>query len=74
MAIMPVYCPVSHADVVRVTDLEGGTARVVCPEYLEPSGTCRVKVRAGAGGPLAQLLERTAEGTLAAHGVRCELA
>ena len=74
MAIEPVHCPVSRADVVRLIDFEGRTTRVVCPEYDEPGGTCRLKARAGQGGPLARLLERTEEGTLATHGVRCDLA
>jgi hypothetical protein len=74
MPIVPVHCPVSHADVVRLTDLEGGTVRIVCPEYDPPSSACRIKQQANTGGPLARLIERTSEGTLAEHGVRCELA
>ena len=74
MPIEPVHCPVSHADVVRVTDLEGGNAHILCPEYDEGSGACRIKEQANAGGPLARLIERAYEGTLAEHGVRCELA
>ena len=74
MPITPTYCAVSRMDVVRVTDLEGTTIRVVCPEYDEASGTCRLKASAAAGGPLGRFLERTQERTLAAHGVRCDLA
>jgi hypothetical protein len=72
--ITPVQCPVSRAEVVRVTDLEGSTVRVICCEYDEATRTCHLKARAGQAGPLGRLLERAAEGTLAAHGVRCELA
>ena len=74
MPITSIHCPVSHADVVRVTDFEGTTTRVVCSEYNEADDTCRLKTRAAAGGPLTRLLERTEEGTLAAHGLRCDLA
>ena len=74
MAIEPVHCPVSRTDVVRVTDFEGRTTRVVCAEYNESDASCRLKSRATLGGPLARLIERTQEGTLATHGVRCDLA
>lgn len=74
MPIVPVRCPVSHAEVVRVTDFEGGSARVLCPDYEPSSDACRIKIQAAAGGPLTRLLERVSEGTLAAHDVRCELA
>ena len=72
MPITTARCPISHADVVRVSDLEGTTTRVVCAEYEEASNTCRLKARASADAPLARLLERAEEGTLATHGVRCE--
>ncbi len=73
MPINPTHCPVSRADVFRVTDLEGATIRILCAEYDDTTGTCRLKLSATAGGPLARLLERAQEGTLAAHGVRCDL-
>lgn len=31
--LVTVHCPISHADVVCVTNLEGATLRVVCGEY-----------------------------------------
>ena len=74
MPIVPIRCPVSHADVVQITNLEGGTDRILCPEYDAASGACQIKVKADIGGPLSRLLERTYEGTLAEHGARCELA
>lgn len=74
MPIAPIYCPVSHADVVRVTDFEGATVRIVCSDYDETNQECRLKSRAAAAGPLTRLLERTHEGTLASHGTRCDLA
>lgn len=74
MPIAPLHCPVSHADVVRVTDFEGTTVRVVCSEYDETSKACRLKTRTATAGPLTRLLERTEEGTLASHGTRCDLA
>jgi hypothetical protein len=73
MPIMTVHCSVSRADVVRVTDLEGATLRVICPDYDEGSRLCRLKTRAQDGGPLARLLVRASAGTLAAHGIECEL-
>ena len=74
MPIVPMHCPVSHADVVRVTDLEGLTIRVLCGDYDDVTGECRIKGRATAGGPLGRLIERTQEHTLASHGFRCDLA
>lgn len=74
MPIAPMHCPVSHADVVRVTDFEGATLRIVCTDYDETTGACRLKAHAAAAGPLSRLLERTEEGTLASHGIRCDLA
>lgn len=74
MPIAPMHCPVSHADVVRVTDFEGATVRIVCGEYDEATEACRLKARAMTAGPLSRLLERTEEGTLGSHGIRCDLA
>ena len=74
MSIATVHCPVSRLDVVRIIDFEGVTSRIVCPEYDEADRTCRLKARAVQGGPLTRLLVRTEEGTLAAHGVRCNFA
>ena len=74
MPIATVHCPVSRLDVVRVTDFEGMTTRIVCPEYDEGANACRLKTGAAQGGPLARLLVRTEEGTLSAHGVRCDFA
>jgi hypothetical protein len=74
MPISSIHCPVAHADVVRVTDLEGVTLRVICPEYEEPGGACRLKQHAGQAGPLGALLERAQEGSLSASSVRCSLA
>jgi len=74
MAMITVHCPVSHADVVRVTDFEGGTLRVVCADYDAPSRICKVKMRAREGGPLSRLLEPADERTLGSRGARCDLA
>jgi hypothetical protein len=71
MPITTVHCPASHSDVVRITDFEGATTRVLCAEYDEASDTCRLKMRAFADAPLARLLERADERTLATHDVRC---
>ena len=74
MPIAPMHCPVSRADVVRVTDFEGATVRIVCSDYDLATGICRLKSSAAKAGPLTRLLERTEEGTLASHDIRCSLA
>ena len=73
MPITSVRCQVLGASVSCVTDLEGSVTKVVCAEYDEPTGNCRVKQGALAGGPLSQLLARVADDTLAGHGTRCDL-
>jgi hypothetical protein len=73
MAVATIRCPVLGADVSRVTDFEGRVTRVICPEYREPLGICRIRSGALAGGPLSRFLEGVAEDTLAQRGVRCEL-
>ena len=73
MPITTERCHVLGTTVTCVTDLEGTVARVVCQEYDQATGGCRVKQRGLTGGPLAQLLRRVAEDTLAAHGTRCDL-
>jgi hypothetical protein len=73
MAIISVSCPVAHAIVTRVTDLEGNTTRVICPEYQEPTGICRLKSDSFEGGPLSQLLDRLAHETLDKRTTRCDV-
>jgi hypothetical protein len=73
MAIRTLTCPVLGATVTQVTDLEGGIQSLICPEYDRPTGECRLKMSATRGGPLAQLLERVAENTLATRSTRCHL-
>jgi hypothetical protein len=73
MAIEPVWCPVLHANVTRVTNLEGETTAVICPEYLEPTAGCNLKAVVRAGGPLSRLLERVATDSLANDSPRCDL-
>jgi hypothetical protein len=73
MAITPVHCNVLGASVTCVTDLEGAVTQIVCAQYDPATGLCRLKHDALVGGPLSQLLERVAEGTLASHGTRCDL-
>jgi hypothetical protein len=73
MSITTARCHVLGTTVTCVTDLEGTVARVVCPECDHATGVCRVKQRALTGGPLAQLLGRVADDSLAAHGTRCDL-
>ena len=73
MAIESVRCPVLSAHVTRVTNLEGELVRIICAEYEEHAGTCRLKKSARQGGPLSQLLERVSEKALASKSVRCDL-
>ena len=73
MAITSVRCPVARTTVTRVADLEGAITRVICPEYEEPSGICRLKMSAREGGPLSQFVERLSEGTLDRQTMRCDL-
>ena len=70
MAMFSSRCPVLGGRITQVTDLEGIVTRVICPEY-ESDGTCRVKKSVREGGPLAQLLERVSEDTLAVRGTLC---
>ena len=73
MAINVVHCPVEHAEVFRVTDLKGTTIRIVCADFDEATGLCRLKARTKEGGPLGRLLERAQSGTLDTHDFRCVL-
>ncbi len=73
MAINLVRCPVLGANVTRVIDLEGATTKVICAEYDEPTGMCRLKTSASRGGMLSQLLERVSEDTLDTKSTRCVL-
>jgi hypothetical protein len=72
MRIETVRCPVIGTPVNRLLDFEGMVDRVICPEY-ESGGTCRLKRAAAADAPLARLLERVQEGTIAEHTATCSL-
>jgi hypothetical protein len=56
------------------TDLEGVITHVICPEYEEPTGICRLKRSAEMSAPLSRLLERVSEDTLETHTNGCDLA
>jgi hypothetical protein len=73
MAIESVRCPVLGAHVTRITDLEGEPVRLICAEYEERTGVCRLKKSALEGGPLSQLLERISEEALDTKNIRCGL-
>jgi len=73
MAISSMRCAVLGANVTRVTDLEGETTKIICTEYDEPTGICRLKKSASQGGMLSQLLERVSEDTLGTKNMRCDL-
>lgn len=73
MVIASVRCPISRATVTRITDFEGATTNVICPEYQEPTGICRLKETALTGGPLSRFLEGVSEGTLNSRALRCDI-
>ena len=73
MAIISKRCPVLGAAVTQVSDLEGSVTTIICPEYEESTGTCRLRKGALQAGPLGQLLERMSEDTLALHNTACVL-
>jgi hypothetical protein len=73
MPIVSVRCPVLGAKVTCVTDLEGETTQVICPEYEESTGMCRLKRNVSQAGMLGQLLERVSEETLDSRTTRCVL-
>jgi hypothetical protein len=73
MALAAISCPVIGVHVSRITNLEGEVERVICSEYEESTGICRLKRHVSRGGPLAQFLERGAENTLDTRTERCHL-
>ncbi len=73
MNLKMVHCPTIQASVSVVTDLEGAVSRIICPEYLDATGGCRLKMERTSGGPLSRLLERVSDHTLGTHFRRCEL-
>ncbi|HZP47346.1 MAG TPA: hypothetical protein VFB07_02345 [Vicinamibacterales bacterium] len=73
MAITSVPCHVLGSTVTRVTDLEGRVTHLICPEFDEATGLCRIRRDVSSGGPLSQLLERVAEDTLDSRSARCPL-
>jgi hypothetical protein len=73
MAMTSIRCPVLGAHVTCVTDLEGTMTRIICAEYDESTGSCRLKKIALEGGPLAQLLERISEDALNTRSTLCVL-
>ena len=73
MPATSVRCPVLGAHVTRVTDFEGVPVRIICAEYEQAGGMCRLKSNALDGGPLSRLLERVQENTLGSRSTRCDL-
>jgi hypothetical protein len=73
MAMTSIRCPVLGAQITRVTDFGGQVTRIICAEYDQSTGTCRLKHTALQGGPLSQLLERVSEGTLNSRSTLCML-
>jgi hypothetical protein len=50
MAIESIHCHVLGAHVTRITGLEGDVVRIICAEYDEPTGGCRLKKAGRQGG------------------------
>ena len=73
MSITTVRCHVLGANVTRVVDLEGHVTRIICREYEESTGVCRLRRDAQSGGPLSRLVERVAEETLDTRSTLCDL-
>jgi hypothetical protein len=73
MAIRSIRCPVLRRHVTEITDLEGAVTRVICAEYHDSDGTCRLKASVRESGPLGQLLERMSEDALATRSASCVL-
>ena len=51
------WCPVLKTHITYVTDLEDRAIRVICYEYEEATGACRVKRHTQSDGVPAQLCE-----------------
>jgi hypothetical protein len=73
MAIRSIRCPVLGRHVTAITDLEGAVTRVICAEYHDSDGACRLKASVRENGPLGQLLERMSEDSLDTRSMRCVL-
>ena len=71
MATHSILCPILEEHVTVLTDLEGSTTQVICPEYEEPGEICRLKKSAREGGPLSALIERVREDALDTRSIRC---
>jgi hypothetical protein len=61
-------CPILGAHVTRVT--HRGSTRILCSEYCETEGICRLRKAALEGGTLQGLIEATSEG-MALGGTSC---
>jgi len=66
-------CPIRHTAVVRVTDVRAGTDTVVCPEYEEPTGICRLKEEALSDPSRSPLVDRLSGERRGAGPARCSL-
>jgi hypothetical protein len=72
MAIKTIRCHVLQSTISMVTDFEDSVVQVICPEYDNATGMCRLKTRASSGGPLSTFVARASEGTLDNRAVRCD--
>ena len=71
MAIVSEYCAVLGSHISRVTDFEGATNKIICPDYVTAGGVCRRLKDAKQGGPLSLLLERVSENMLRTKDEHC---
>jgi hypothetical protein len=73
MLTTSVYCHVLGTHVTLATDFEGRITQIICAEYEQSSGGCRMKQAALCGGPLSRLVVQAQEADLAASNARCDL-
>jgi hypothetical protein len=72
MAIKTIHCHVLQSTISLLTDFQDNVTKVICPEYDNATGMCRLKQRASSGGPLSTFVARASEGTLDKRTVRCD--
>jgi hypothetical protein len=74
MGTKTIWCPVLQIHVTCITDLEDRVVRVICYEYEEATGTCRMKREVTKGGPLSQLVSRVSCSSVTPRTLGCAIA
>ena len=73
MVIKSIRCPVFGVHVTQVIDFEGAVTRVICAEYDESDGACRLMKSSSAAGPLSRFVDRASEGIVGTPAAACPL-